>query len=183
MLVTVLTAALAAGTSEFLTLERPESTPPGVDAGWGRVVGHWRCDSEQRQPDGSFTKRSDAADWSFFYTLDGTAIQDYWRPTSGGAIGTNLRTWDSEASRWRMVWATAQQPRFDEFDATVDDGRIVMTGELPPRGQFPAHKARIVFHEIEADQFDWYYEASGDGAPDSYSVYSRIHCRRSGSGS
>ena len=43
------------------------------------LIGEWSMSSESRQQDGSWqSSEGQIADWNFFYTLDGQAIQDVW---------------------------------------------------------------------------------------------------------
>lgn len=171
---------LLAGGTDFLADEAGPHTTDGVMAGFGRLVGSWSCDSEFQPPQGGdWQKSPQPARWDFHFALDGAAVQDVWRPGVAGApVGTNLRTYDPESDRWQMVWATATQARFDHFDATVIDGNIIMTGERWARGALPAHHARITFHEIGEQSFEWRYEASGTGAEGTFGEQSRISCRR-----
>ena len=54
-----------------------------------------------------------------------------------------------------------------------------MRGELPARAPFPAHQARITFHDITTTAFSWKYEGGKIGG-DQFQEFSRLHCRREG---
>lgn len=156
-----------------------EKAAPEVAAQFGRLLGAWACTSEQRQPDGTFKKIPGEAEWTWFYTLDGRAVQDIWQAIPGqGGVGTNLRVWDAESKVWHIAWATTSQRDISHFTAKYDGGNMVMTGEQPARGKFPAHSARITFHQIKADSFQWKYEATNPGGGTVWQEFSRLSCNR-----
>ena len=179
----LLSAQLAAAEPDrYLTLSSDPQAPPGVAAGFGRLVGSWRCDGTTLQQDGSWKTDPPGAHWDFYYALEGHAVQDVWYPpaASKGGVGTNLRTYDPETDQWQMVWATSDQPRFDHFTAKVQDGNIVMHGDRWARPAFGAHSARITFHNISADHFDWRYEATADASAEdaAWREVTRLACQR-----
>ena len=174
--------ALVAATVSLQPLSEipADDASDGVDAGFGQLVGPaWNCQGSSAQPDGSWKDGPGKATWLFQYALEGHAVQDFWYPPAAaqGAPGTNLRTYDAENDRWYMVWATAQQARFDHFEATVADGMIVMTGRRWARQAFPEHDSRITFYNMSDTHFDWKYEsaATSDGP---WQEISRIACDR-----
>ena len=180
MLATLLTlTALAAPPP--LSAEANPAAPAGVRAGFGQLVGPaWSCQGSNLQTDGAWQDSPGRARWLFQYVLDGHAVQDFWYPPaeSQGPPGTNLRTYDPDSDRWMMVWATSRQAHFDHFEAQVEDGHIIMTGEREASGAFPAHHVRITFSDIGQGEFHWRYEASPDGDSDHYREQARIHCQR-----
>lgn len=154
-----------------------DKADPAVSRDFGRLVGTWACKSAQRQPDGSFKEQAEEATWTWFYTLDGRAVQDVWEDVKGG-IGTNLRVYDPEQAKWHIAWATTGQRDLSQFTAVSAGADIVMTGEQPARGPFPAHQARVTFHDISATSFLWKYEASAPGGGTQRQEFSRLSCRR-----
>ena len=173
--------ASGASAPDFLArmvAHRPgEKAAPAVSQEFGRLLGKWACKSAQRQPDGTFTEGPKESTWTWFYTLDGTAIQDVWEGAAGG-IGTNLRVYDKDQAKWFIVWATTSQRDISQFTAVGAGADIVMTGEQPARAPFPAHQARITFHDISAENFSWKYEATAPGGGTTWQEVSRISCRR-----
>jgi len=169
-------AALAAGAP--LLAEGPNPDAPDAVRQYGQLMGDWTCASSSLQADGTWLEAPGRATWSWYYVLEGYAVQDVWRPGDPAQpVGTNLRTYDAEADTWHMVWATSAQARFDHFSAVHQDGRIVMTGERWARKAFPAHTARITFYGITDKHFDWSYEFSASGeAP--WTEQSRLSCDR-----
>lgn len=157
------------------------SAPPQVRDQFGQFIGTWLCQGFNRQADGSWQPSPGAATWSWAYALDGYAIQDVWTPsaeTPAAAVGINLRTFNPETGKWSMVWATTNQPDFDYFSASMEEEGLVMRGEIPARGQRPAHLARITFHDIEAAKFSWKYEFSPPGDGNNWTEASRLECGR-----
>lgn len=167
------------------TVMRTEPNPeaPSELKQYGRLVGEWSCSQSSLQPDGSWKDAPALATWTWFYTLDGHAVQDVWQtpPELGGGVGTNIRVYDPEQNQWDVVWTTNTLKVFDRFVARFENGDIVMHGDLPNRAPGPpAHKARITFHSIQADSFDWRYDASGPNDGTQWAEQARMHCDRSG---
>ncbi len=155
----------------------PNPDAPDQVQQFGQLEGEWRCQASQVDAEGNWQESPHPATWTWYYILDGYAVQDVWEPSNPQApIGTNLRTYDPEVDKWQMVWATATQPKFDHFDATFSDGAIVMTGDRWERPGMSAHQARITFYNITDSTYDWKYEASGDGA--SWAERVRIKCNK-----
>jgi hypothetical protein len=167
-----------------VALSAPAAHPdaPAELQQYGRFVGSWYCQSEARQADGSWQKTPGRATWSWYYVLDGHAIQDVWQPSPevvpAAAVGTNLRIYDAEAGVWRMVWTTSRQSYFDTFRAIERDGEILMYGERPKTAAFAAHLARITFHNIGENHFDWKYESSGPADGRQWREVARLSCDR-----
>ena len=179
-----LAAAAAPATPVPLSAQGAHPEAPDELEQYGQFVGSWRCAGQSLQPDGKWQKSPGLATWTWYYVLDGHAIQDVWHPaTEAGpdaAVGTNLRIYDAEAGLWRMVWATATQSHFDTFRATYRDGEILMYGERPPSKAYGAHLARITFHNIDARHFDWKYESSGPADARRWREVARLSCDRAG---
>jgi hypothetical protein len=184
-ILTPLILALASGALHAapapLTVSAASKDAPRELQQYGRFVGSWSCQSESAQPDGSWEKMPGKARWSWYYVLDGHAVQDVWYPSPevpGAAVGTNLRIYDAAAGVWRMVWATSQQGHFDAFRAIERDGQILMYGDRMKGADFPAHLARITFYNISDKHFDWKYESSGPADGRQWREVSRISCDR-----
>ena len=153
--------------------------PAQVREEFGRLVGVWSCQSEARQPDGTFKAAPGPARWTFFYTLGGLAVGDLFEPpaTTGAAKGINLRVYDPDADHWVLAWTTPQLARFDHYTARLEGDALVMRGDVPAKGPFPDHSARITFDELRDDSFEWRYEATTPGADGPWQTFSRIHCK------
>ncbi|MEM6576492.1 MAG: hypothetical protein AAF736_19620 [Pseudomonadota bacterium] len=168
------------GQSAPLTAAGPNPAAPAELAQYGALKGSWSCESSSQGPNGEWQTLPGRATWSWYYVLDGHAVQDVWKPAAEGAPwGTNLRTYDAEKKRWHMVWATQAQPEFDYYEATYSEGMIVMRGENPPRtANIPPHAAKITFYNMSDEHFDWKYEATAPGSDSGWSPFSRISCDR-----
>ncbi len=159
-----------------------EDTPTELQQ-FGQFIGTWKCTSFSRGRDKSWQPNPWENTWTWYWVLDGHAIQDVWvgSPDSppGWNAGTNIRIYDEAAQRWRMAWTTTLSKQFDFYEAEPVDGNMVMQGDIPARGQRPAHSARITFHEITDTSFSWKYEAAMAAQPESYAEQARLQCRRS----
>ena len=74
----------------------------GPMAQFGRYVGDWKIEDESLAQDGSGWGPGQGARWIFKCIGDGTAVQDFWMPTSGG-WGTNLRSYNPDTEKWEIV--------------------------------------------------------------------------------
>ena len=149
---------------------------------FGQLEGHWSCTSESRQADGTWAAGTGKGTWSWYYILEGYAVQDVWLPdrkaNPGAAMGSNIRTYDVANARWDVVWTTQQAPAFERYKAAFRNGEIHMFAERPAGGGFPSHLMRITFHNFTADHFDWRYEASGLTDGKNWQEQSRLSCDR-----
>jgi hypothetical protein len=180
ILAALLTPAAVAG----IRAPGPAPGSPPELAQYGQFVGTWTCQTFRRARDGSWEANGWQNTWTWYWVLNGHAIQDVWETPpeapQGANLGTNLRIYDPETRSWRMAWTTTLTRSFDFFEARLEDENIVMTGEIPNRGSRPAHTARITFHDDAADSFSWRYEASLQGTDGPWSEQARLTCRRAG---
>ena len=148
----------SAGKSENACLEGPLEQ-------FGRYVGDWKITDETLARDGSGWGPGAGARWIFKCIGNGVAVQDYWRPNSGG-WGTNLRTYNPETGSWEIVWAATGHNGLMHISAKKDEsGRIVMDilkpVQDPPR--------RIIFMPPDEEgwswQQEWWFEQSQTWAP------------------
>jgi hypothetical protein len=162
----------------------PADGAPAALAQYGQFIGVWQCRTYARVRDGSWQANDWEATWTWRWVLEGHAIQDVWEvppeAPRGHSLGTNLRIYDPESDVWRIAWTTTVTREFDLFEARAQGADVVMTGEIPARGQRPPHTARVTFHDIAADSFQWRYEASLQGGDGPYSEQARLTCRRAG---
>lgn len=167
--------------SNSLFGDRNPDAPEGVEQ-FGQLAGTWKCTSASLQPDGSFQEASFHPTWVWHYALNGMAIQDVWIPDTensppGAVMGTNLRVYKPEDDSWEMVWTTEALGGFQTFSSRMQEGEMVMHGDIPT-GRFPAHMARITFHNISERHFDWKYEASAPGDGQNWQQQSTLACDR-----
>lgn len=178
--------ALLAGLSAFagetpLVSGASADAPDGLQQ-YGQFVGTWRCTPAFIDANGEWQTPPTRPTWVWHWVLNGTAVQDVWMPDPDTApqaavMGTNLRVYDPEEDRWDMVWTTETLAGFQRFTARMENDEIVMHGAIPA-GQRPAHDARITFHDIQAERFEWKYEASAPGDGENWQTFSTLSCER-----
>jgi hypothetical protein len=166
-----------------ISSEGPAEEAPAELQQFGQFVGTWKCTSFSRDRERVWQPNPWENTWSWYWVLDGHAIQDVWEasPDSppGWNAGTNLRVYDPRTKRWKMAWTTTLTNSFSFYEAEYVDGEMVMQGDIPEHGQRPGHHARITFYGITKTAFDWKYEAALGGQEDVYAEQARLQCRRS----
>lgn len=159
-----------------------ENAPEQVQQQYGQLVGHWACKGENRQQDGSWQASPGMATWSWYYVLDGYAVQDVWQPPKeappSAAMGTNLRTYDVANNIWNVVWTTTSNANLEQFRSAYRNEQLHIYAERPASGSFPSHLMHITFHDISDDHFDWKYESSGLTDGQNWTEVSRLSCDR-----
>lgn len=131
---------------------------------WGQLVGNWDVMLEALAPNGTITQ-SYEAEWNFFYTLGGTAIQDIFIlpprktkiPAENRFYGTGIRIFNSSTGLWESIWIDTGAKTFDFRTATSTDTSITMTNrsETPDR--------RWKYFNINRKSFEWTEEKFTDG--------------------
>lgn len=90
--------------------------------------------------------------------LGGCVIQEQF---DGGALhGLSVSTFDVRAGRWKQTWVDNQGGYLD-FVGGFNDGKMTLTRQMERDGQ-TIHQ-RMVWFNIQPDQFDWHWEHSTDG--------------------
>jgi hypothetical protein len=74
--------------------------------------------------------------------------------------GMSVSSYDRERGFWCQTWVDNNGSYLD-FTGKFDDGRMVLRRDAVVRGE-PC-KQRMVWYNIEADQFNWNWERSDDG--------------------
>ena len=137
----------------------------GPMAQFGRYVGDWKITDEALARDGSGWGPGNGARWIFKCIGDGVAVQDFWRPNTGG-WGTNLRTYNPDTGSWEIVWASTGLNGLMHITATQqEDGSILM--DIVKPAQDPPRRI-IFFPPDEAGwswQQEWWFENSQSWAP------------------
>lgn len=166
---------------QHLSRQAGADAPAGIQQ-FGRLVGAWDCTVQQRQADGSWLTTPGTARWDWFYALGGHAILDMWVPASApqqtAGLGANLRIFNTQTGQWQVAWTTAAQQRFDLITAAANGSDMVMRSTKPGSNGRPGHLARITFYNIDAQQFDWRYDASPLGDGINWTAYVQMRCLR-----
>lgn len=175
-------ASLTAGVPADLVSAGPHPDAPEGIMEYGQLVGSWQCKGFRLQPDGSWKEAEGVNTWTWYFVLDGRAVQDVWKPranTEGQVFqGTNLRTYDAETGIWNVAWTISSSARIETFISSYRDGVIHISAQRAANGVFPAHMMHIPFYNISGQHFDWKYETSALTDGKNWSEISRLSCDR-----
>ncbi|MFK8028859.1 MAG: hypothetical protein AB8G18_01350 [Gammaproteobacteria bacterium] len=155
----------------------PAAGAPRQIVEFGRLAGRWRCGVNERRSDGSWRTRPDGVIWTFFYTLNGLAVQDIWTSEDQSqvaeeGIATSLRIFNSATQTWQSSWTNTQQATFELWSGGNVDGEMVLTSV---RDQRPV---KIRFFNILKQQFQWTYEAATNVAGTEFVPVMQLLCQR-----
>ena len=90
--------------------------------------------------------------------LDGRVVyEDFNAP---GLHGISHSVFDPERNLWCQTWVDNSGSYLD-FTGKLEDGRMILVRDAIVKGE--ACKQRMIWYNIEADQFDWNWERSDDG--------------------
>ncbi|MEM7082446.1 MAG: hypothetical protein AAF465_06900 [Pseudomonadota bacterium] len=151
------------------------SAPPELDQ-FGRFAGRWRCGVNERRPDGSWRTRPDDILWTFFYTLNGLAVQDIWTPEGqdllAEGIATNLRVFNAQTGTWNVSWTNTVQASFELWSGGVAGDEMLLSSVRDNR------PVRIRFYNILPRQFQWTYEAATSVSGTAFAPVMQLLCQR-----
>jgi hypothetical protein len=88
--------------------------------------------------------------------------------------GMSVSSYDRERGLWCQTWVDSQGSYLD-FTGKFEDGKMILSRDAIVRGE--ACKQRMVWYNIEADQFDWNWERSDNGGTTWRALW-QIHYRR-----
>ena len=143
----------------------PHPDAPEQLAHMAPLIGAWDITDYNRNAEGDWVE-GNGADWTFYYALDGWAIQDLWvapgydTETAQRQIGSNIRRVDPRTGDWEMAWITNGSGPTLRFTATSTEDEVVMQSVAP---HFTGAPSRITFFNMEDDSFDWKLERAADG--------------------
>ena len=174
MTIVVLFCSLAAcSNDEALPFGDREACMQGSLAQFGQYIGNWAIEDWNLSQDGKEWSKGDGANWDFVCLGNGTAVQDFWMP-NGGAIGTNLRTYNEATESWDIAWAISSAPGFAQISATQDENKNIIMHYVSPH---PGPKRRITFYPPKNNSWDWKMELANDDGETWAEVY-RIRATR-----
>lgn len=79
---------------------------------------------------------------------------------NGGDLhGLSFSAYDAERNLWCQTWVDNSGSYLD-FTGKFDDGKMILSRDAIVKGE--ACKQRMVWYNIEANQFDWNWERSDD---------------------
>jgi len=132
------------------------------------LIGQWDITDYNLSPEGEWVEGS-GADWSFWWALDGYAVQDLWiapgydvalDDETRRSVGTNIRRVDPATGEWEMAWLTKASGPTLRFTAKSTEDEVVMESVEP---HFTGAPTRITFYNMTGDSFDWTLERAADG--------------------
>ncbi len=139
----------------------------GPVAQFGRYVGDWKITDESLAQNGSGWTPGATKRWIFECIGNGTAVQDFWMPSSSG-FGTNLRTYNPDTEKWDIVWAATNVKGFTHISAVQNaEGNIEMDIVSP----VPDPPRRIIFFSPEGEGWNWAMQMSQDNGETWFDVY------------
>ena len=94
--------------------------------------------------------------------------------TGGDLNGLSFSAYDAERNLWCQTWVDNNGSYLD-FIGRFEDGKMIFSRDAMVKGE--ACKQRMVWYNIEANQFDWNWERSDDGG-DSWRVLWQIKYTR-----
>ena len=155
--------------------EAHADAPPEI-AQFGRFAGRWKCGVNERRSDGSWRTRPDNVIWTFFYTLNGLAVQDIWSPEDQAqhseGIATNLRLYNATTRTWNVSWTNTAQASFELWSGSRINDEMVLTSIRERR------PVKIRFFNILPRQFQWTYEAATSAAGTEFVPVRQLLCQR-----
>ncbi|MCP4201308.1 MAG: hypothetical protein GY769_05165 [bacterium] len=141
------------------------SAAPPETAQFSFAIGEWECKTRGMQADGSIQPTAPAT-WTFYYILDGWAIQDDWvskQPDGARFYGTNIRSFNPQTRTWDNRWLSAGSLQWKYFESEQVGTTMVMTGGEGRDRQDRPFIDRNTFHDITENSWKWRKDRSFDG--------------------
>jgi hypothetical protein len=130
------------------------------------LIGSWSLIVDDFEADGTVGRRE--GEWHFGWALDGRALVDVWICPSRAAIaagapdgewGTSIRFWDERIDAFRSTWHGPQRGWVIPFQATTEDGGIVLRGRRDGGVDLA-----WIFSDVTEKSFSWRAEEREPGA-------------------
>ncbi len=138
----------------------------GPMAQFGRYIGSWNIADSSLSTETGEWEDGEGAQWDFV-CLGGMSVQDFWLP-AGGAVGTNLRTWNEEKGAWDIAWTVTGMSGFAHITAQQDDAGNIVMRYVSPR---PEPDRRITFFPPDENGWNWKLEITQDDGASWIEVY------------
>ena len=133
-------------------------------------VGSWEV--YWMNPDSSFTYGSNEV----VKTLDGKVIQENFIDPESGFKGSSLSVFNLGDSTWHQTWAD-NAGSYLQFTGILDGDKRIFQTESRMRNDTLIIQ-RMVFYDIEADNFQWDWQVSKDNGESWESVWQIFYQRK-----
>ncbi len=104
-------------------------------------------------------------------TLGGSVIQEHFEDPNNQYLGTSISVYNPKTNTWHQAWADNQGAYYDFVGILEKDRKIFSTDTSQSTIQ------RMVFYQIEPDQFLWDWEKSTDHG-ENYTLVWRLEYKR-----
>ena len=157
-------------------LPNPDAPPETKD--FAMLIGDSKCDSESRNPDGTWGKPIDMK-WRFRYIMNGMAVQDETLKADNGHSGS-IRQFDAKAGKWFVHYYSSTNPSSNPLPTwegiKVSEDRIVLyRPQKAPNGMEGNY--RLTFFDIKNLSFNWVGEWVSEDESTVYPTW-RIACKK-----
>lgn len=120
------------------------------------MIGECECQSETRNPDGSWNKPV-AMLWRFKYIMNGMAVQDETLKSDGIHSGS-IRQYSVDSAQWYVHYYSSNSPSINPLPTwegqKVEEGNIVLfKDQTAPNGMEGMY--RLTFYEMNVKGFKW----------------------------
>ena len=92
------------------------------------------------------------------YIMNGKVIQENF--SAPDLKGMSVSVYDPERELWCQTWVDNSGSYLD-FTGKFEDAKMILSRDALVKGQ--VFKQRMVWYNLEANQFDWNWERSDDG--------------------
>lgn len=128
---------------------------PKETGDYAPLIGTSNCQSESRNPDGSWNSAIDMT-WTFQYIMNGTGVQDLTLKTDGTHSGS-IRQFNADSAAWYVHYfsSAAATSTLSAWKGEARDGDqfILYKEQTAPNGMEGFYK--IVFSDITESSFNW----------------------------
>ena len=122
------------------------------------LIGTWKIDQEQMNPQGQWTKVANHPQWTFEWALGGQAVIDHWTskgldPVTKDSIpvhGINLRVYDPKTEIWNVSWVESTNRKYVSYEGSSSTEEFKMEG-----ANISGREVRIRFYDFEPNRFKW----------------------------
>ncbi|MCP5382921.1 MAG: hypothetical protein H6912_11205 [Kordiimonadaceae bacterium] len=88
------------------------------------LKGEWDVTIQTRQENGQFNSLENKAKVKGFYLQDGRSFQTIFSTTNGG-FTTDIRSYDKEEHKWKILFMNARAQRWHQFEAHMENEEMI----------------------------------------------------------